>query len=88
LANILINSNTTDGIGNNVSTGGIFDMLDMSTDISFNGGIFKHAVASCIDGTILEYKVLGIAEKLLTSQVAIHKAHILRMPSQILTIEQ
>ena len=65
MTNVLIDGDTTDGIGNNVSACRILDVLDMTFDVSLNSRIFEHTVTHRIDSAVLQYEVLGITEQLL-----------------------
>ena len=80
MADVLVDGDTTDGIGDNVSGCGVLDVLDMSANVGLDSRILEHTVAHLVDGAVLQYEVLRIAEQLLTGQVTIHQSHVLRMP--------
>ena len=50
-----------------MSTGWVLDVLDMSTDVGLNGGVFKDTVTSLVERAILKNQVLRIAQQLLAS---------------------
>ena len=80
VTNILVDGYTADAVGDDSSTGGIFHTLDESTDVGLYGGIFKGAVAGCVEGAVLKYQVVRIAEGLLATNVAAYQTKILGVP--------
>ena len=51
--------------------------------------VLKMTAEMCIRdrGAILQYEVVGIAERLLTGYMAIHQPEIVRMPAEIFAVE-
>ena len=84
---MLVNGDSANTIGNDMSTSGILDILDMSANVGLNNRIFKDAVTCLVECAILEYKVLRIAEKLFTSQVAIDQSFVLCVPCKLFAIK-
>jgi hypothetical protein len=60
-SDILIECDRTDGVGNDMATGGIFDMFDVSTDVSLDSGILEDTITSFVEGTVLQDEVISIA---------------------------
>ena len=87
LTHILVDGDGAYRVGNDVSAGGILDILDMSADVGLHVRIFKDTVAVGSEGTVLDHQVVGIAEELLACQLAVHQPYVLRVPSQILAVE-
>jgi hypothetical protein len=54
LADIFVNGNRADAVGYDIPAGGVFDVLNMSKDMSIDGGIFENAVASLVEGTVFQ----------------------------------
>jgi hypothetical protein len=62
LAHVIINRNASYGVSNDMSGGWILDVGDVSTNVSLYCRVLKDAVARLVKGTILEYKVVSIAQ--------------------------
>ena len=84
---ILVKRDGANAVSNDMSTRWVLDVLDMSTDVSMDGGIFEDAVAGLVEGAVLENQVVSIAKQLLASQLAVDQTDILGMPCQVLAIE-
>ncbi len=87
LADVLVDGDAADAIGDDVTAGGILDVFDVSADVGIHGGVLKHTVALGIEGAVFENQTIYIAEQLLASEMTAHEAHVLRVPSQIFTVE-
>ena len=74
---MLVNGDSANTVGNNMSTGRVLDILDMSANVGLNNRILKDAITCLVERAILEYKVLRIAEELFTSKVAIDQSYVL-----------
>ena len=88
LTNVLVDGDRAYRVGIDVSARWVLDVLDVSTDIGLNVGVFENTVAGSIEGAVLEYQLVGIAQQLYASQMAVHQSDVLRVPSQVLTINQ
>ena len=67
LANVLVNGDRANTIGNDMSTGWIFNVFNMPTDICLNGRIFEYSVAHLVEGTVFQDKILRVTQQLFAS---------------------
>ena len=60
-----IDGDGTDGVGHDMTRGGVFDVLDMATDVRLDGRVLEDTVARLVEGAVFEHEVVGIAQQLL-----------------------
>ena len=62
LAYILVDGDRSDAVGENMPRGGVFDVGDVAANVSVHIAVFEDAVASLVEGAILQHHVVGIAK--------------------------
>ena len=60
---------------------GVLYALDLSANVSLEGGLVERAVAFGVDVAVLNHQVLGVAQWLLARDVAVAESQSARMPS-------
>lgn len=65
----------------------ILDVGDASSYVGLQRAVFKGAVAVGSEGAVFQHEVMGIAQRLLTRDVAIDETQVARVPSEILAVE-
>jgi hypothetical protein len=58
---MLVDSDTANTVGNDMSTGRVFNVLDMSVNVGLNGGILEDAVACLVECAILKHETVDVA---------------------------
>ena len=67
--------------------GGVLDGNDGAADRGLNGGVFKGEIGVGIEGAVLQYQPLAVAERLRAADAAADKAEILGVPAEVLAVD-
>ena len=77
LLDVLVNGDAADVVGDDGACAGIFDFCYRADDGCVDVGILEDAVAVSTESAVLKHQLLGIAQRLLTSDVASYESHVL-----------
>ena len=84
---ILVENNLPIALGSDTTRSRILHSAYCAFDGRLHRTILESPVAVGTESTVLQHKVVGIAERLLAGNVAIHQPKVMRMPTQVFTIE-
>ena len=74
LLDILVECYAANLVGKDISRRGVLYVCNLSLNMCVEGGVFKHAVAVFSECAVFNYKVICIAQHLLTGDVASHES--------------
>ena len=77
LAHILVNGHAADAVCRDMSARWVLDVLNVAADVCFHRCVFKHTVALLVEGAVLQYQIVYIAEQLLACQMTVHQSDVL-----------
>jgi len=87
LAYELVDGHAANAVGCDVSGERVLDVGDVSSYVGNDVAVFKHSVAVLVEGAVLQHQVVGIAQQLFSSEVAVDEVHVFRVPCQVLSVE-
>lgn len=76
LPDVPVDGDGADGAGDDVPAGGILDVFYVPANIGVHVAVLENTVASLVEGAVLQYQVVGIAEQLLAREVTVHQPHV------------
>ena len=78
LLDVLIDGDAANLIGDDQAGGRVLDVGHLAFDVGAQRGIFKHAVAVLAERAVLNHQVVGIAQHLLSGDMAVHQTQVSR----------
>ena len=84
---IVVDGDGADAVCHDVSGRGVLDVGDGSTDVGLQGAVLEGAVARGVEGAVLQYQVVGVAQGLFAGDVAVDEAEVLRVPAEVFAVQ-
>src|SRR5699024_4587553 len=85
--NIPVDNNLAVAFGGNAARARIFHSAYRTFDSRPHRTVFKSTVAVRTESAVLQYEVMGITQRLLAGDVAIHEAQVARVPAKVFAVQ-